>query len=350
MSSKIENIIKKYNISPNKVIVAIFLIIIILLSILVRNNIHSVIFTKISNVYSDFLILSVKLFSNHSHNLTFDLVKNQILSANFKIHITRFYFSLFQIISIFILVIITKSPFKNKILIFFIGFVTITLYNILRILFHAYFPSTISTHNLWFNLILIPRWLIVIAFVYFYWQKFPNIRDFLRTKLKFDNKYYKRFIYTLSILVVAYYLIVILMFNDYIFLNGSLLIKTVLNSSKSILHYFGFQTWVGNRLLYNEKAALYMDDACIGINLMFVFAAFILLLPGKAANKLWFIPMGLIIIVLLNILRIVFIFISMYKANGHYILPLDIHDVFTYPVLIFTLLLWNWWINKFMFK
>lgn len=42
---------------------------------------------------------------------------------------------------------------------------------------------------------------------------------------------------------------------------------------------------------------------CLGVNLFFVFLIFLIAYPGKLNTKAWFIPMGLLIIFLLNSLR-----------------------------------------------
>jgi exosortase/archaeosortase family protein len=223
----------------------------------------------------------------------------------------------------------------------------ISVYNVLRISIHAIHPETISVHNWIFNLILIPRWIIVIALFHFYWKKHPSIKSFISGKLHLTEKFWEKLFLNLSIVNIVYFLTIIFIFNRFFFLNGELLLKVILNLSKSILDFFGYESWIIEKTISGSKAALFMDDSCIGMNLMFLFATFIALLPGSVKHKLWFIPMGLIMIVLFNSTRIALIFISVSENNGKYILPLEIHDLFTYPVLILTLLLWIVWINRF---
>jgi exosortase/archaeosortase family protein len=241
---------------------------------------------------------------------------------------------------------VAKSPFVNKAVSFLIFFIIISFYNSVRISLHAIYPQTATVHNWFFNLVLIPRWLLVVGFAWYYWKKFPTPIEWLKKRFGFEQTYIRNTFVKIALLVLVYYIVIILTFNNLIFLNGDLLISFILKTSKYFIELLGYQCWIDNRLIYSTKVSLYMDDACIGINLMFLFAAFISLLPGALKHKLWYIPSGLIIIILLNCLRVVFIFINM-SRSGSYTLFMDVHDLYTYPVLVFTFLMWMIWINKF---
>ena len=199
-----------------------------------------------------------------------------------------------------------------------------------------------------FNILLIPRWIILSTLIYCYWNKFPTIKDFILRKIKISENFYNKFFIKLMLVIVFYHLTIIFVFNNIFFLNGELLVNSILSTSNYFINFVGYESWLAGKTLWGYDVALYMDDSCIGINLMFLFAAFIAMLPGSFWHKLWFIPSGLLIIVIFNITRIVFIFISISNNKGEYNLPLEIHDIFTFPVLGFTLLLWIIWINKFI--
>ena len=49
---------------------------------------------------------------------------------------------------------------------------------------------------------------------------------------------------------------------------------------------------------------LWIGDPCNGISLFALFAGFILSFPGPAKQKLWFIPVGIAFIHLINVIRI----------------------------------------------
>ncbi len=116
-----------------------------------------------------------------------------------------------------------------------------------------------------------------------------------------------------------------------------------------------FLSLVGEQSLIYGKAlqqiggnGIYLDKGCLGRNLMGLFAGFIVVFPGRINTKLWFIPMGLIIIFIINILRIV----GLYLTNKYLPQYMNInhHMVFKYTVYACTFLLWYIWIKKFRKK
>ncbi len=282
--------------------------------------------------------------------LTFDY-QNQIIQAGEKIiKINAFFYSLNQIALLFIIVLITRSSYKSKILYMLSAVFIYTFYNILRITVHSLYPETLYTKNWLFNLLLIPQWIIFIFFINYYWQKHPSLKNLITEKYKIQDCAYKSFINKLYYVVVIYYLMMMIIYNNIFIINGELLVNAILKSSNYFINLLGDDAILTGRTLRSSRAALYMDDSCVGINLMFLFAAFIFLMPGKNIHKLWFIPAGLLAIIAYNITRIVLIYESIANNSGKYVLPVEIHDIFTYPVLIFTFFMWTIWINKFAIK
>lgn len=90
---------------------------------------------------------------------------------------------------------------------------------------------------------------------------------------------------------------------------------------------------------------LWIGDPCNGLNLFALFTIFIACYPGNWKNKLWFIPLGIILIHLINVLRIVALCIIV-KIDYKY---LDFNHDYTFTVVVygFMFLLWIWWANKF---
>ena len=72
-------------------------------------------------------------------------------------------------------------------------------------MFNKDLPDTFNTHNWLFNIILIPRWLIIIGFLQFYWTKFPEIKNVIKQKFRFSDAYLKRTLINLSFLNVIYF-------------------------------------------------------------------------------------------------------------------------------------------------
>ena len=299
----------------------------------------------ILNGYSDLLIGATKLISTKKN--IYDFLNNVIIVNNEKVKIDFFFFSFYHIILTWAILAATPSPLSKRIICALSAFLLFTIYNTFRISIHITNTETIATYNWLFNILLIPRWLFVIGLLYFYWQKYPKLKEFLLEKFSFNDNFYKKSILKLLVLIATYYLVIIIFFNKYFYVNGSLLVDFILNSSKMIIKMMNIDVWLLNRLIYNDKAAIFMEDSCIGVNLMFIFASFIILMPGKRWHRFAFISVGIVLIILMNILRIVLIFVMLYRANNVYNFPIDWHDVFTYPVLLFTLLMWNLWLNKY---
>lgn len=88
---------------------------------------------------------------------------------------------------------------------------------------------------------------------------------------------------------------------------------------------------------------LWVGDPCNGLTLFAVFLSFLLAFPGKLNIKLWFIPAGLIIIHLINVMRIAALAIIV-KIDYNY---LDFNHNYTFTILVYSciFLLWLWFIN-----
>ncbi len=90
---------------------------------------------------------------------------------------------------------------------------------------------------------------------------------------------------------------------------------------------------------------LWVGDPCNGITLFALFVGFIIAYPGKIKNKLWFIPLGLLSIHIINILRIVSLcLIVLYKPDS-----LAFNHTYTFTILVYAYVFWLWliWSNKY---
>jgi exosortase/archaeosortase family protein len=343
-----KNFLTKYNLNTKKIVIIAIIVLLFLLAIFARKNPEIGIYRFFTNIYSGILMaISQIILKLSKADIVFYYTKNLIVSEGKNINVNAFFYSLNQLAILFVTVLITKSNYKDKFLFFLSGLFIYLIYNALRISFHVIYPDTLYVKNEWFNLLLIPQWLILIWIIYFFWQKNPEIKNLIFNKYKIQDKSYKSFIIKLSVITVIYYLTIIVFYSQSFIISGRLLVDTLLNTSRYFINLLGYDAVLMGRTLRSQQAALYMDDSCVGINLMFLFAAFIVLMPGKLSNKLWYIPLGIILILIYNISRIVLIFLSIANNEGHYVLPIDVHDVYTYPVLIFTFYMWMIWINKF---
>lgn len=90
---------------------------------------------------------------------------------------------------------------------------------------------------------------------------------------------------------------------------------------------------------------IWVGDECNGFKLFSVFIIFILAFPSKWKHKLLYIPIGLIIIHLANVLRVV----ALVLINNHYPRYLDFNHLYTFTIFVYGIifLLWFFYAKKY---
>jgi len=120
----------------------------------------------------------------------------------------------------------------------------------------------------------------------------------------------------------------------------SLLITSVFGFSSMIIHFFGVDTIVDGRYLFIPNGtALYMDQPCLGLGVMFFWIAFIFAAKNPATFKIKWAIIGVLSIWLINCARVTLLFFALEKnwAIGR----LDAHDMFNYAAyVVIALLIW----------
>jgi len=123
----------------------------------------------------------------------------------------------------------------------------------------------------------------------------------------------------------------------------------LLLGAKHFTELFGFKVITFGksiRIIDNFKAAsIYLDRGCMGRNVLLGYAALIAVFPGKFVHKLWYIPMGLLIITFVNILRISGLAITAYCCPEYS--DINHHFIFKIVAWIVIFILWIIWFNKF---
>lgn len=125
--------------------------------------------------------------------------------------------------------------------------------------------------------------------------------------------------------------------------------QILLIGSRFITELFGFEvvTFGKTIKIINEFEAsgVYLDRGCMGRNVMLGYTALIAVFPGKFIHKLWYIPMGLVIITIVNLLRISGLAITAYCCPEYS--DINHYLVFKIAAWIVIFLLWVIWFNKF---
>ncbi len=89
---------------------------------------------------------------------------------------------------------------------------------------------------------------------------------------------------------------------------------------------------------------IWIGDECNGFKLFSIFSIFILAFPGKKVHKLWYIPLGLVVIHLANVIRVM----ALVLINNHYPQYLDFNHLYTFTIFVYAIifLLWYIWAKK----
>lgn len=116
-----------------------------------------------------------------------------------------------------------------------------------------------------------------------------------------------------------------------------------LRIARFVLTLTGFDTTVNYSLrklwLTGADNAIEVVYDCLGVNLFFVFIIFIIAYPGKFKIKLWFIPLGVVVIFLLNALRMAALTLIVAK-HPHL---MDLYHHFIFQGLIYIAIFAMWW-------
>ena len=97
--------------------------------------------------------------------------------------------------------------------------------------------------------------------------------------------------------------------------------------------------------MYDLEFNIHIRNFCLGIDMMFALTALIVSFPGKWINRLWFIPLGILGIHVINILRIVGLCISWSVLKvGDFV---DHHDIFNIVAVIFIFFMFVQWVNMY---
>lgn len=153
------------------------------------------------------------------------------------------------------------------------------------------------------------------------------------------------FLYTLWLLV--YYLVIKSYTNWDWALNYN-----IVALAKEFFALFGTQTHINMEsdhvillLDAGNYRGIWVGDECNGFKLFSIFSIFIIAFPGKISSKIWFIPLGLILIHLANVFRIM----ALVLINNYYPEYLDFNHLYTFTVFVYAIifLLWYIWAKKY---
>jgi exosortase/archaeosortase family protein len=120
-------------------------------------------------------------------------------------------------------------------------------------------------------------------------------------------------------------------------------------ATSTILSLFGMNTTAEgiNINLLTSNRQVWVEEHCLAIPAMVVFAGAVLFFRGSLKDKAWFIPVGIVGIVIINILRLIFVSLAWV-----YLTPVffNLHHSFIYLVITysFIFLMIRWWMKRQM--
>ncbi len=151
---------------------------------------------------------------------------------------------------------------------------------------------------------------------------------------------------------IALYLLWYFIYDYLLLRNGFMdkfLIQHLVKSTAFVLGLFGYAVYIyADAVGIDGTHGVLIGAPCNGMELFALFAGFIIIFPGKFKYKLFFIPLGILAIHLLNIIRLVALaMVVLYKPES-----LEFNHKYTFTVFVyaFIFIFWMIWVNKFAGK
>jgi len=115
-----------------------------------------------------------------------------------------------------------------------------------------------------------------------------------------------------------------------------------------ILNLFGERTvQTGISVFYpTENKIIRVEDHCLAIPATIIFVGTIVLFKGDWRTKLWFIPFGILLIIIINLTRLAFLCYTFAHFSRHFF---DINHSVIYVIITYALVFMMivWWMRKF---
>ncbi len=102
----------------------------------------------------------------------------------------------------------------------------------------------------------------------------------------------------------------------------------------------------GNRIVNSQgEGLLRIAYICDGLELYVIFLIFLLAFPGPWKDKLWYVPMGFVVIYIFNQVRVVSLILTQIHAPQY----LHFNHKYTFVIIVYGVifLLWMIWVRKF---
>lgn len=158
-----------------------------------------------------------------------------------------------------------------------------------------------------------------------------------------------KFIYLFIAKALVAYLIWFFLYEQWLLKVGwldNLIIDNLIFLTELLLQLFNFEYFTyGHSIGIDGSHGVYVGIPCNGIDLISLFAGFIIIFNGSWKNKIWYIPLGIIIIHFLNVIRI-FALILIENSNPEL---LEFNHKYTFTILLYIIVFVGWmlWVRKY---
>ena len=172
-------------------------------------------------------------------------------------------------------------------------------------------------------------------------------------KALFKQNAFVKFVFTAGFLYLFLYIIYQFVVKKYTFYDQKF-IGSIIHSVNFFLENIGYTTFTVLQdrdyqvIGIDGSNGVWIGSNCNAITLFSLFSVFIIAYPGKIKTKLWFIPLGILAIHLLNIFRV----IALVLIAFYYPKYLNFNHTYTFTFLVysFIFLLWMIWVNNYSNK
>ena len=169
------------------------------------------------------------------------------------------------------------------------------------------------------------------------------------------KKYWNDPVYRFLLKAVFLYIIWYILYQEWLRPSGGIDLAIIRNLewiSSSLLELMGYSLIAESEISsirtigIDGTHGLWIGDPCNGLVLFALFIGFVVAFPGPWKKKLWFIPLGMLAIHLLNVIRIMSLALIVFYFPDPAVL--DFNHTYTFTILVYAFVLWLWylWASK----
>lgn len=160
-----------------------------------------------------------------------------------------------------------------------------------------------------------------------------------------------RLLFRFLLVAAAMYLVWFFGYEQWLAKDGrldELLCVQIASTSAALLRFVGFQAGLdpgfSRLLVLNGQPSVIVGTPCNGLVLYALFGGFVLAFPGPWQRKLWFIPAGMALIWLLNVVRVAVLALNHYYSQE----TIDFNHHYTFTFVVYSCIfgLWMLWAKR----